>query len=110
MACCHDIGQREERLISFHRRGNYDKCRIRKAGANGLGLSPFMPEAPETSLQTCAIQSFATEFTGAITEVIGSDPPVPAFERADLRANLLHYAHPFMADLPAGLVGCLAPI
>src|SRR5260221_1735610 len=71
---------------------------------------PFVPIAPDPSLHTCAIQSFATEFTGAITEVIGSDHPVSSLECSDLRASILNHAHPFMSDLPAWLVRSLTPI
>ena len=114
VARCHVIGQRkegfEEGFISFHGGWKRHQRCVCEASANRLGLSTFVPIAPDTSLLASAIQSFATEFTGAITEVIGRDHPVSSLEGADLRASLLNYAHPFMADLPARLVGGLAPI
>ena len=114
MARCHVIGQRkegfEEGFISFHGGWKRHQRCVCEASANRLGLSTFVPIAPDTSLLASAIQSFATEFTGAITEVIGRDHPVSSFERSYVWPNIFNHAHPFMPDLPTWRIGTLSPI
>jgi hypothetical protein len=114
MARCHDIGQGqnglEQGLISLHLGRYNDQGGIGKARPNSLSLPAFVSKAPETTLHTGAIESLEAELTGSITEVIGGNYAVPTFDSADLRADILHNAHPFVTDLPAWLVGSLTAI
>src|SRR6266568_467275 len=100
VARCHVIGQRkegfEEGFISFHGGWNRHQRCVCEASANRLGLSTLVPIAPDTPLQAGGIKSFATEFTGAITEVIGGDNKVSALECTYLRTNIFNNAYPFM--------------
>ena len=102
VACCHVIGQWqqgfEESIISLHGGWKRQQRGVCEARANRFGLAPFVSIAPETSLHTRTIESLATEFTGAITEVIGSNHQVSSFDRPYVWPNSFNHAHPFMKE------------